>query len=356
MDPLRTAGVELVWFDSMGAKSMCTVVKDSVIIDPGAASMHPSYPLPKPEKLRLREEALTKIRSRLRKARVVIITHYHYDHVINLADPVRKCFINEFKGKTIYVKDPNKYINRSQWVRARKIFNALATHAGVELRNLLMHPEETDFKDPAQELKPSSSELRDKALLKGKEWFMNLAKGLWSKEPWLSEFELPDGTIVKWGDGRSFEFKGIKIDVLEPFFHGAEYSRTGWVTPILITSNNVKVLYTSDVMGPEITQYAERFADLKPDAVILDGPPTYMYPYLLNRQNLDRALKSLKIIAEGGEPQLIIYDHHLLRECGWYSKVREAIAEASRYGVEVMTAADYLGTRSPLKTACRQVF
>jgi len=40
--------VNPVWFDSMGAKSTCTkvVTRDtSLLIDPGAAAMQPSYPM-----------------------------------------------------------------------------------------------------------------------------------------------------------------------------------------------------------------------------------------------------------------------------------------------------------------------
>ncbi len=42
-----------IWFDSLGAKSMCTLVETpdvSVLIDPGAAIMHPSFPLVKPQR------------------------------------------------------------------------------------------------------------------------------------------------------------------------------------------------------------------------------------------------------------------------------------------------------------------
>jgi len=131
---------------------------------------------------------------------------------------------------------------------------------------------------------------------------------------------------------------------LEPWFHGVEYDRTGWVTPVVIRRPGCVVFYSSDLMGPEIEDYADYVAKLKPDIVVLDGPPTYLFPYMLSRVNLARAVENAIAIVNS-RPKLVIYDHHLLREKRWRERVAEVFREASKIGVEVLTAAEYLGSR-----------
>ena len=83
MGLLEDLGIRLLWLDSMGAKSFSISVETSdgkVVIDPGAAAMQPSYPLPPEKKWELRRKALRTIESELVDAVAVIITHYHYDH------------------------------------------------------------------------------------------------------------------------------------------------------------------------------------------------------------------------------------------------------------------------------------
>ncbi len=82
---LSDCRVELLWFDSLGAKSSSLRLRGrgcDVVVDPGAAAMQPSYPLPKDEKVRLKERAQARLRDALASPRVkvVIITHYHHDH------------------------------------------------------------------------------------------------------------------------------------------------------------------------------------------------------------------------------------------------------------------------------------
>ena len=51
--------IQPVWFDSLGAKSSCTLVKTpnvNVLIDPGIAAMQPSFPASNAQKREWREE------------------------------------------------------------------------------------------------------------------------------------------------------------------------------------------------------------------------------------------------------------------------------------------------------------
>jgi len=352
---LKKLGINLIWSDSLGAKSFSVSVEGSegiIVIDPGAAQMQPSYPLPKSKKRELRAKAIGSIESWCWRAKALIITHYHYDHHIIPTDPDVKSPIKMWLSrKLLIVKNPNMYINESQWFRARKFLNELLKLVGDDISRYLIKPEAVDFEDPVNNLSIALSKdfgdyrsRREELLLKGKSWFMNLVRKLWSKEPWVTEIKLNEGSRIVWGDGKEFMFGDIYIKVLEPWFHGIEYDRTGWVTPVLIRKGNYVIFYSSDLMGPVIEDYAERIAKLKADVLILDGPPTYLFPYMFNRINLRRAIDNIVSITNS-KPKLIIYDHHLLRERKWREYVSEVFVEAEKNGVMFLTVAECLGKK-----------
>ena len=350
---LEKLGVRLLWFDSLGAKCAAVAVESSagtILVDPGAAEMQPSYPLSLTEKFELRRRAIKLIEKYLKSAIAAVITHYHYDHHFLPSDPDlddKRVLL----GKILIIKNPNKYINESQWGRARLFLRELTALTGDALDNFIMEPQEVSFDDPTEDLNialskdfGSYSSRRRELLAKGKKWFTRLCRELWSKRPWVKELTLRDGTKIVWGDGRTFEFGDTVIQVLRPWFHGIEYDRTGWVLPLVIRKNNYTVFYSSDLMGPPIEDYAEYIVKLRPDAVILDGPPTYLFPYMLNRVNLRRAINNAITIVNSG-PKLLIYDHHLLREKRWRERTAEVFEEAKRNDVPVLTAAEYLGKK-----------
>ncbi len=362
MDPkavLEELGIELVWFDSMGAKSACvTACRGLVVIDPGSAEMQPSYPLPSSEKRALRRKAMERIGEACKKARVIIVTHYHYDHHAlpsdgDVDDP-RAWFLG---GKLLLLKNPNTYINESQWHRARKFLEELLALSGDSLGRHLVEPRETEFRDPVEELRIATSRdfgsyqrRREELLRKGREWFEKLAR-LWGSEKWVEEgIELGDGTKILWAEGKSIQLPECTIEILGPWFHGIEYDRTGWVTPVVIKTPRGVAFYTSDLMGPAIEDYAYEIARLRPRVVVADGPPTYLFPYMLNRINLERAVSNAAYIIEVAQPELFIYDHHLLREKRWRKRVERVFEVAKRVGTAVLTAAECLGLKPLIDT------
>jgi len=352
---LDELGLGIVWFDSMGAKSACvTACWGKVVIDPGAAEMQPSYPLSASEKRRLRKLAVEAITRACSRAEIVVVTHYHYDHHILPSDedlrPMdpRTLFLN---GKKLFLKNPNSYINESQWHRARRFLSELLSLASDSLSSYLMEPASTDFEDPVEALSIALSRdfgsyqrRREELLRKGRQWFEKL-KRLWSTGPWIrSGIELSDGTRISWGEGSVIELGSCRIEILGPWFHGIEYDRTGWVTPVVIETPRGAVFYTSDLMGPAIEDYAYEIARRKPRVVVADGPPTYLFPYMLNRVNLERAIDNAIHILESGGPEVMIYDHHLLRERRWRKRVERLFDAARKLGVELVTAAECLGS------------
>jgi hypothetical protein len=98
-------------------------------------------------------------------------------------------------------------------------------------------------------------------------------------------------------------------------------------------------------MGPQIEDYADYIIKVRPKTIILDGPPIYLFPYMLNRINLNRAVENaVRIIRDSGS-ELIIYDHHLMRKKGYDKYMEKVYYEAKKAGVRLLAASELLGVK-----------
>lgn len=119
--------------DSLGTRSMATFVetKDcAIFIDPSVRLAPKRYGLPPHplEKIRKREH-WKGIKEYVRKSKVLVVTHYHFDHHNPDAPSI-------YRGKTVLLKDYRNYINRNQQMRARHF-----------IRNLSDYPRRIHFAD-----------------------------------------------------------------------------------------------------------------------------------------------------------------------------------------------------------------
>ena len=334
-----------VWFDSLGAKSSCTLVKTpdvSILIDPGVAVMHPSFPASEADKWKWYEQAEKAIRKASKKAEVVVISHYHYDHFTDFEAEI-------YRGKLIIAKNPNQYINDSQRSRAERFFNNLYQAFGrISLEEVLEEPKPAEYPDPAKTLHAALtknfgdySRRRAEVLKQGEKWFKGRVEK-WRKAKRIPALKLSE-VEVKFDEVGRLKLNGTTLRFKGPLFHGVEYSRVGWVFSTIIEYGGEKLLHSSDLNGPVIEDYAQWIISEKPDVLILDGPMTYMLGYTLNLINFSRTLENaLKIVEEAG-CRLIIYDHHLPREPKFQERTKAVREKAERLGVKIATAAELLG-------------
>ena len=334
---------ELVWFDSLGAKSSCTLVKCDVniLIDPGVAVMHPGFPASRAKKILWYERAKRRISSAARRAEIVVISHYHYDH---FTDFDRKIY----QDKTVFAKNPNAYINSSQRKRAEKFFANFCRAFGSELK--LEKPSPKHFENPLEKLEIARSKRfegyqrrREELLKKGEEWFWKRVEE-WNSHPRIPEMRLGK-TEIRFADRKEFRFGKTRIRFTEPLFHGIEFSRIGWVFSTVIEYKEEKLIHTSDLNGPVIEDYAEWIIRENPSVLILDGPMTYMLGYTLNLVNFRRCLENALRIVRETDARVIIYDHHLPREPKFRERTREVWELARKCGKTVLTAAEFLGKK-----------
>ncbi|MFQ6618768.1 MAG: MBL fold metallo-hydrolase [Fidelibacterota bacterium] len=339
--------VHLIWFDSMGAKASCILVETpdvKILIDPGTAEMQPGFPLSAEEKWQLRKKAFIAIKRAARRADTIFISHYHYDHH-TLPEEAGQIYRN----KKLWVKDPNRWINHSQWDRARLFLSQL--YESSENRNFeeaLYTPGKFRISDPLKNLPVASGknygdyqERKNELLKKGRKWFDNLV-ALWKKGPWVKPFTA-GGSRVCFVDGKSFTVGTTKIRFTHPFFHGIEYDRIGWVIGFVLEYKKAKVLYTSDLQGPIIEDYADWIIREDPDVLVMDGPTTYLFGFMLNRINLNRVIENVCRILKNINPEVIIYDHHLPRDIRYRERVDEIYRTAKEKNINLITAAEWFG-------------
>jgi len=343
----------LLWFDSMGAKSSSMLIETpdiKILVDPGAAEMQPSYPLSPEEKKELRQRALAIIKEAAQEADIIFISHYHYDHH-TLPSEASEIY----EGKKLWIKDANLWINKSQWKRARLFLSQFCQiFAGKMIEQVLQPPKEMETEDPLEHLHLAGKRdfgdyalRRDELLAKGRVWFEKLV-ALWRSEPWICPFELGKEEIF-FADGKEFKVGSTTIRLSSPLFHGVELARLGWVISMVLECQGTKILYSSDLQGPIIEDYADWIIKENPELLILDGPTTYLLGYMLNQTNLKRVIYNLSSILGNISSQIIIYDHHLPRDIHFKERMAEVYKIAREEGKTLITAAEWLGVGSPAK-------
>ena len=90
-----------------------------IFIDPGVALGPKRYGLfPHQLELLMKEHLWRKVEERVKEAEYVVITHYHHDHYNPEAYHI-------FKDKVVFIKDPERFINKSQRERASLLLDGI---------------------------------------------------------------------------------------------------------------------------------------------------------------------------------------------------------------------------------------
>ena len=284
--------VRILASDSMGVRSMATAVETSeglILIDPGASLAPRRYGLPPhPVELEALERSLDVIRDAMREASIIVITHYHYDHYIR-GEP------ELYKNRILLVKHPSRNINRSQALRSYRLLKDRGD--GVE----------------------------------------SIAKE------------------VVYADGQTYSFGRVKIEFSPPVWHGYPGTRVGRVIMVRIVEEDDAFVFTSDVQGPadpEALRVLSGWVSPRPRIVYADGPPTYFAGFKVPRSHVEAGLEGMSIMAATVKPEILVVDHHLLRDLNYRESLKSLIEGdiISR----VVTAAELMGLEPNLLEARRR--
>ena len=222
--------IKLIAFDSMGVRSMATLVETSsgvFFIDPGVALAPRRYNLP-PHELELKalEESLSRIYSALSSVDYVIITHYHRDHYLYRAGEQEY-----YRGKVIYAKNMYIDINPSQKIRAHILYRKM----GVE----------------------------------------SLARQ------------------VVFADGKIINLDGVKLQFSPPLPHGDCNSKLGYVLSVTIIEDGFILTHASDIQGALCKSSLNYLQNISHSVLIISGPPTYLKQES-NKGVLENLIKLIK--------------------------------------------------------------
>jgi predicted metallo-beta-lactamase superfamily hydrolase len=264
---------------------MCTHVKTpdvEIIFDPSAA-LSMRYRLePHPQEYKTLLDTLQKIFVAARKADVLSISHYHYDHCrpgftdFRYTLSSREELQRMFEGKKVLAKDNRDNINPSQ--RRRGFYF------------------EKDVREHVKDL--------------------------------------------QWADGKSYSFGNTTVTYSHPLPHGPSGTRLGFVLATTVEYEDIRFLFAPDVQGPVDADALKYLLSTQAELVIVGGPPTYLSKF--TEQDRNAALESLKQLASN--TPIIVVDHHLMRSEDWQSWIRPAKTLADSHSHNLTTMAETAGT------------
>jgi predicted metallo-beta-lactamase superfamily hydrolase len=285
--------------ESLGVRSMCTYVETPdlrILLDAGV-SLCPNrfgFP-PHPQEFQAIIESRKKMSEAAKKADIVTISHYHYDHH---TPSFEDWFVNWteadetarriYKDKTVLMKNPRERINYSQRERG---------------------------------------------------WMFTRTAGKYAAKTYNA-------------DGRTFDFGDTLVRFSEPVFHGPENSEMGWVLMVSVQYEDEKFLFAPDVQGPMSNRPLEIITEERPQLLMIGGPPLYLVPSRVSENQMKTSLANLRKIVQQ-TPQVIL-DHHILRDEEWQQKVVELFYESYTRGSTLQTAAEYAGDKNRLLEANRK--
>jgi len=154
-------------------------------------------------------------------------------------------------------------------------------------------------------------------------------------------------------DGKNFQLGKTLINFSKAVCHGTN-PRLGYVTEVSIKSNNEKFLHTSDVEGLSLQEQISFILNEKPNILFVDGPMTYMLGYRYSYKSLEISNSNLVKAIKGGNLNMLVLDHHFLRDLNYKARIEPVYEAAEKHGVKVVTAAEFGGREIEMLEALRK--
>jgi predicted metallo-beta-lactamase superfamily hydrolase len=152
-------------------------------------------------------------------------------------------------------------------------------------------------------------------------------------------------------DGKAYEFGNTYVEFSKPVFHGAN-QKLGFVVEIFISEGDDSFLFSSDVEGPIHEDQTTFIIEKKPKIVFIDGPMSYMLGYRFSGDSFNKAIENIKRVLEVAE--IVVLDHHLLRDLKWREKLTELFNYAEQLEVKLQSASEFIGKPEELLEARRK--
>jgi hypothetical protein len=278
---------------------MCTLVETPeirVLLDPGVSLVPNRFGLPPhPVEFRAISDLRKKIAYAAEKAEIVTISHYHFDHhtpsyedwVVNWTEP-KETARQIYQDKTVFLKNPRNRINSSQRHRA---------------------------------------------------WLFQETGGKHARK-----LQNADNNIFALGEKTLLRFS-------EPVVHGPDDASLGWVIMTEIEFDDEHFMFAPDVQGPMASRTLELIEKVRPQVLMVGGPPFYLSNLKVTPLQLEKAVSNLQRIVEF--VPLTILEHHVLRDSLWRERAKQVLDAARALGNRVVTAAEFMGQENSFLESMR---
>ncbi|BFI73885.1 hypothetical protein YN1_8720 [Nanoarchaeota archaeon] len=165
--------------------------------------------------------------------------------------------------------------------------------------------------------------------------------------------KLKNKAEIFFGDNKTFEINNTYIEISPPLFHGEENSPLGFVIGPYIEYKNKSLFFGSDIQGILNDKTLNYIIEKNPDYIILSGPPFYHPKW--NNELTDVFYQNIYKLMENTKVSKIIIDHHLARSKDYLNVLGYLKNIGKNYGVEFLSAADYLNIENKLLEANRDL-
>jgi predicted metallo-beta-lactamase superfamily hydrolase len=158
---------------------------------------------------------------------------------------------------------------------------------------------------------------------------------------------------IEYADGGQFEFSNTKIRFSAPVPHGEVLSKSGYVVMCSVVGAGEKLVFASDVQGPQVSDVVAWIVEENPDLLVISGYPTYL-TQVTNPRIFEECNRNIIEILVRTNIKTIILDHHLTRDIEYEEKVKASVKKAQSMGRSITTAAEHLGVQPDLLEARRK--
>ena len=166
----------------------------------------------------------------------------------------------------------------------------------------------------------------------------------WRARAFLEEGGVSRSAEVHYADGGSFDLGGVRLDFSRAVWHGEPGTPVGKVIMARISCSGESLVFASDVQGP-VDPDALRTLEGWGVARILElsGPPTYFAGFKVPEEAVSAGLAGLMELVRSGAAEVIVADHHLLRDLDYREAIAAHLEEAEARRVRLLTAAELMG-------------
>ena len=149
---------------------------------------------------------------------------------------------------------------------------------------------------------------------------------------------------VSYADGGSFDVNGVRLEFSEPVWHGEPNTPVGRLVMVRVSCADEHMVFASDVQGPADSAAVSRLLSWAgARALILSGPPTYFAGFKVPEEAVRAGLQGLLSLVRARVADVIVVDHHLLRDLSYREHLAEHLRAAEESGVRLVNAAEFMG-------------